>query len=102
MTAAPTARDAIAALQGHQAWAIIRRSTRAGDRETVGLVGGGRHVVDSLLDIPPEEGIPEGGHIADRLVAVPFRQVRERGFEAHDDGTPLVVVEVDSEVEFTV
>jgi phenazine biosynthesis protein phzE len=96
------ARDAIAGLQGHEAWAIIRRSTRAGDRQTVGLVGGRRRVVDSLLDIPLEEGVPEDDHIADRLVAVPFRQVRERGFEAHDDDTPLVVVEVESELELTV
>ena len=105
MTADPSsspARDAIAALQGHEAWAIIRRSTRAGDRETVGLVGGRRRVVDSLLDIPLEQGTPEAGHVADRLVAVPFRQVGERGFEAHDDGTPLVVVDVESELEFTV
>ena len=99
---ATDARDAIAALQGHEAWAIIRRSTRAGDRETVGLVGGRRRVVESLLDIPLEDGAPEDGHIADRLVAVPFRQVRERGFEAHDDGTPLVVVDVETELEFTV
>jgi phenazine biosynthesis protein phzE len=97
-----TARDAIAALQEHQAWAIIRRSTRAGDRETVGLVGGRRTVVESLLDIPLEDGVPDSGQIADRLVAVPFRQVRERGFEAHDDGTPLVVVEVETEREYTV
>jgi phenazine biosynthesis protein phzE len=102
MTAAISARDAIAALQGHEAWAVIRRSTRAGDRETVGLVGGRRRVVDSLLDIPLEDGVPEVGHIADRLVAVPFRQVHERGFDAHDDGTPLVVVDVETELEFTV
>ncbi len=101
-SAAASARDAIAALQGHEAWAIIRRSTRAGDRETVGLVGGRRRVVESLTDIPLESGVPEHGHVADRLVAVPFRQVRERGFEAHDDGTPLVVVEVESELELTV
>jgi phenazine biosynthesis protein phzE len=97
-----SARDAIAALQGHEAWAIIRRSTRAGDRETVGLVGGRPREVASLLDIPLETGVPEAGLIADRLVAVPFRQVRERGFEAHDDGTPLVVVDVESEREFSV
>jgi phenazine biosynthesis protein phzE len=102
MNAKPDARTAIAALQGHEAWAIIRRSTRAGDRDTVGLVGGRRRVVESLLDVPLEEGVPEAGHIADRLLAVPFRQVRERGFEAHDDGTPLVVVDVESELEFTV
>src|SRR5690242_3696392 len=102
MNATPDARAAIAALQGHESWAIIRRSTRAGDRDTVGLVGGKRRVVESILDVPLAEGVPEDGHIADRLLAVPFRQVRERGFEAHDDGTPLVVVDVESELEFTV
>lgn len=102
MTNTTSAREAIAAVQGHEAWAIIRRSTRAGDRDTVGVVGGTRRVVESILDVPLEEGVPEAGHIADRLLAVPFRQVRERGFEAHDDGTPLVVVDVETELEFTV
>jgi phenazine biosynthesis protein phzE len=102
MTASPDARAAIDALQGHEAWAIIRRSTRVGARDTVGLVGGKRSVVASILDVPLEEGVPAEGHIADRLVAVPFRQVAERGFEAHDDGTPLVVVDVETELEFSV
>lgn len=97
-----SARDAIAALQEHEAWAIIRRSTRAGDRQTVGLVGGTRQVIESILDVPLETGVPEADHIADRLLAIPFRQVRERGFQAHDDGTPLVVVEVETELEFSV
>ncbi len=96
------ARAAIEALQGHEAWAIIRRSTRAGDRDTVGLVGGRRSVVASLLDIPLEDGPPAPGRTADRLLAVPFRQVAERGFEAHDDGAPLVVVDVETEQEFSV
>ena len=102
MSPASSARDAITALREHEAWAIIRRSTRTGDRDTVGLVGGRRSVVESLLDVPLSSGVPEEGHIADRLLAVPFHQVRERGFEAHDDGTPLVVVEVESEREFSV
>ncbi len=101
MTAAD-ARAAIEAIQAHEAWAIIRRSTRAGDRDTVGVVGGRRSVVESILDVPLETGPPSDGHIADRLLAVPFRQVRERGFEAHDDGAPLVVVDVESELEFSV
>ena len=100
--AMPDARAAIEAIQGHEAWAIIRRSTRAGDKDTVGLVGGRRSVVESLLDVPLEEGAPADGHIADRLLAIPFRQVAERGFEAHDDGTPLVVVDVETELEFSV
>src|SRR3954454_14369446 len=102
MNTTPSAREAIAAIQGHEAWAIIRRSTRAGDRDTVGVVGGRRREVASLLDVPLEEGVPETGHIADRLLAIPFRQVRERGYEAHDDGAPLVVVDVETELEFSV
>src|SRR6476661_7066026 len=102
MTSTTDARAAIEALQGHEAWAIIRRSTRSGDRDTVGLVGGRRSVVESILDVPLEQGAPDDAHIADRLVAIPFRQVRERGFEAHDDGTPLVVVDVETELEFSV
>ncbi|NYI99311.1 phenazine biosynthesis protein phzE [Nocardioides thalensis] len=103
MTAPTTsARDAIAAIQGHEAWAIIRRSTRAKDRDTVGVLGGRRWVADSITDIPLEQGPPAEGRQCDRLVAVPFRQVAERGFQAHDDGTPLVVVDVETELEYSV
>ncbi|TIC89066.1 phenazine-specific anthranilate synthase component I [Nocardioides sp. GY 10113] len=97
-----TAREAITAIQGHEAWAIIRRSTRSGDRDTVGVVGGPRWVAESIMDIPLEDGPPAPGRTCDRLVAVPFRQISERGFEAHDDGTPLVVVDVAEEHEFSV
>ncbi|WP_323791960.1 anthranilate synthase family protein [Nocardioides sp.] len=100
--ATPDARDAIDALMGHEAWAIIRRSTRVGGRDTVGMVGGARTVVESLLDVPLETGVPEPGRVADRLLAIPFRQVAERGFEAHDDGAPLVVVDIETEHEFSV
>ncbi len=96
------ARSALAAIQAHEAWAVIRRSTRVGDKDTVGIVGGRRWEADSLLDVPLEEGPPPPGRQCDRLVAVPFRQVAERGFEAHDDGTPLVVVDVEEEHEFSV
>src|SRR4029079_8453853 len=102
MSSTTDARAAIDALREHEAWAIIRRSTRAGDRDTVGLVRGRPHEGEALADGPLEEGVPRAGHIADRLLAVPFRQVRERGFEVHDDGTPLVVVDVETELEFTV
>ena len=102
MTTRPDARAAIDALQGHEAWAIIRRSTRVGAKDTVGLLGGRRWVADSILDVPLEQGPPPPGRTCDRLLAVPFRQVAERGFEAHDDGTPLVVVDVEEEHEFSV
>ena len=102
MTTHTNARDAIAAIQEHEAWALIRRSTRVGGKDTIGALGGRRWVAESLLDVPLETGAPEAGHTVDRLLAVPFRQVAERGFEAHDDATPLVVVDVETEIELTV
>lgn len=92
------ARDALAKVQACEAWAVIRRKASP----TVGLVGGRRRVVESLMEIDLEDGLPPQGRIADRLAAVPFRQVRERGFEAIDDGTPLVVVDLDHEFEVEV
>src|SRR6476661_2334065 len=88
-------RDALEQLLRCEAWAVVRTK----DAPTVTLVGGRRSEVESLTDVPLETGPPDPGRRYDRLLAVPFRQVRERGFEAHDDGTPLVVVDLDVEVE---
>jgi 2-amino-4-deoxychorismate synthase len=99
MTQTPlSATAAFDALGGHEAWAAIRLR----DSETVTLLGGTRSVVDSILDVPLETGTPPPGRRFDRLLAIPFRQITERGFQAHDDGTPLVVVDIDSEVEIPV
>ena len=92
ITAAARALDA---LVEHEAWAVIRLR----DSSTVTLVGGGRDEVARLADVPLEQGPPEDGRRFDRLLAVPFRQVVERGFEVHDDGAPLTVVRIDSETE---
>jgi phenazine biosynthesis protein phzE len=80
---------------GRSAWAVIRIR----DSETVTLLGGPLVAVDRLADIPVGEGAPEAGRRFDSLVAVPFRQVAERGFEVHDDGTPLAVVRIEDEFE---
>jgi phenazine biosynthesis protein phzE len=95
MNSKPDAQSALDAMRGFEAWAAIR----VRDSQTVTLLGGTPSTLASLLDVPLEEGVPEDGRRFDRLVAIPFRQVTERGFEAHDDGTPLVVVDIASEVE---
>jgi phenazine biosynthesis protein phzE len=95
MSPTPDARHALEELMGHEAWAVVRLR----DSATVTLVGGPVSRLERLADIPLEDGPPEPGRRFDRLVAVPFRQVRERGFRAHDDGAPLAVVEIASEVE---
>ncbi|MEO6509949.1 MAG: phenazine-specific anthranilate synthase component I, partial [Nocardioides sp.] len=94
----PDVADLLEQVQAYGAWAVIRRKAAP----TAGLVGGTPHEVASLLDIPLETGAPEPGRSADRLVAVPFRQVRERGFAAIDDDTPLVVVDIEAEHEVAV
>ncbi len=94
----PLVGDLLEQIQGYGAWAVIRRKAAP----TAGLVGGTPHEVASLLDIPLETGAPASGRSADRLVAVPFRQVRERGFAAIDDGAPLTVVDIEAEHEVSV
>ena len=89
------AAAALEQVTGQQAWAVIRLR----DSDTVTLVGGALVPADRLTDVPIAEGVPEPGRRFDTLVAVPFRQVAERGFEAHDDGTPLAVVDIETELE---
>jgi 2-amino-4-deoxychorismate synthase len=93
--APPAATQALEALQRHEAWAVIRLR----DSATVTLVAGARTEVERLADVPLADGVPTDGRRFDRLLAIPFRQVAERGFQAHDDGTPLTVVEIASEQE---
>lgn len=95
MSAPLDARSALEELTGHEAWAVIRLR----DSATVTLVGGPVSHLERLVDVPLEEGVPDAGRRFDRLVAVPFRQVAERGFVAHDDGTPLAVVDIATERE---
>ncbi len=42
----------------------------------------------------PAAGAPSGGERHELLVLVPYRQIAERGFEAPDDGTPLLALTV--------
>jgi phenazine biosynthesis protein phzE len=92
---APSAPAALEQVTGHEAWAVIRLR----DSDTVTLVGGPLVPAERLADIPLDEGPPDAGRRFDTLVAVPFRQVAERGFEVHDDGTPLAVVRIETELE---
>ncbi|HEX2892467.1 MAG TPA: chorismate-binding protein, partial [Marmoricola sp.] len=90
-----SATAALEQVTGQQAWAVIRLR----DSDTVTLVGGPLTAAERLADIPLQEGAPAPGRRFDTLVAVPFRQVAERGFEVHDDGTPLAVVRIETEAE---
>jgi phenazine biosynthesis protein phzE len=62
------------------------------DPETVEVLTGSVVDVELLADIPL---IDSNGDPQEVLALVPFRQVRERGFECHDDGAPLRCLVVD-------
>jgi phenazine biosynthesis protein phzE len=64
----------------------------ARDGATVEVLTGEVVDVELLADIPLTDA--EGG-AREVLALVPFRQVRERGFECHDDGAPLRCLVVD-------
>ncbi len=81
----------VSELQQQPAFALVR----VRDSDTVTLVGGAYEDVENLADVPLAAGVPADGPTWDSLVLVPFRQARERGFAAHDDGTPLRVVRAD-------
>jgi len=74
--------DAVLADPSGQAWAVLVREGQDCAEVLVGEVDD----VDLLAQIPTAApGMPV-------LAIVPFRQITERGFDAHDDGTPLRVL----------
>ncbi|MYT17620.1 phenazine biosynthesis protein phzE [Streptomyces sp. SceaMP-e96] len=73
-------------------FALLRRRTPGQDAaDTVEVLTGEVTEVERLADIPLGDGTPDAP-VTDALALIPFRQIRERGFRAHDDGTPLAVL----------
>ncbi|MFD5117002.1 anthranilate synthase family protein [Streptomyces sp. NPDC058391] len=72
-------------------FALLRRRTPGRDHDTVELLIGSVHEADRLADLP------DGARTS--LALVPFRQIRERGFDVRDDGTPLSVLVADETYE---
>ncbi|WKX21496.1 anthranilate synthase family protein [Streptomyces sp. HUAS CX7] len=62
-------------------FALLRRRAPGHDHDLVELLLGPVTEHDELTDLP-DEG----------LALVPFRQIRERGFDVRDDGTPLLML----------
>jgi 2-amino-4-deoxychorismate synthase len=74
-------------------FALLRRRTPGRDADTVEVLVGPVGEAERLADITLPSGAPaEGTAAVDALALVPFRQIRERGFEVRDDGTPLAVL----------
>ncbi|KJS63614.1 anthranilate synthase family protein [Streptomyces rubellomurinus] len=91
-----TAAELLARLTapGAPAFALLHRRTPRHAPDTVEVLLGTVDAYEHLADLPVPEGAPPGGPVHDLLALVPYRQIRERGFEAHDDGTPLLALSV--------
>jgi phenazine biosynthesis protein phzE len=62
-------------------FALLRRRTPGHDHDVVEVLRGQVSTYDRLADLP-DEG----------LALIPYRQIRERGFDVRDDGTPLAML----------
>ncbi|MCY0926506.1 anthranilate synthase family protein [Streptomyces sp. H27-H1] len=74
-------------------FALLRRRTPGRDHDTVEVLLGPVHEAEHLADLPVGE--------RPALALVPFRQMRERGFDVRDDGTPLSVLVAEEAYEIT-
>ncbi|MEU6082015.1 anthranilate synthase family protein [Streptomyces sp. NPDC047108] len=83
---------------GHPPFALIHRRTPGRPDDMVEVLTGPVSDVDTLAGIPVGEGVPDGP-VTDALALVPFRQIRERGFDVRDDGTPLTVLRPEESYE---
>ncbi|WP_405493777.1 anthranilate synthase family protein [Streptomyces sp. NBC_00096] len=72
-------------------FALLRRRTPGRGHDTVEVLTGPVHEARHLADLPVGE--------RPTLALVPFRQMRERGFDVRDDGTPLSVLVADEAYE---
>lgn len=74
-------------------FALLRRRAPGCAADSVEVLLGPVGTAERLTDIALPTGAPEGARpTVDALALVPYRQIRERGFDVRDDGTPLVVL----------
>ncbi|MFJ3642122.1 anthranilate synthase family protein [Streptomyces sp. NPDC090108] len=75
------AQDLTQLLDDPRPFALLRRRTPGRAEDTVEVLIGPVTARERLADLPGEG-----------LALIPFRQIRERGFDVRDDGTPLLVL----------
>lgn len=87
-----------ATIEAGKAFAIV---CRRGEQVAHMVVGQARELAD-LESIPRKSGKPDADLVFDSITAVPFAQVRERGFRAHDDGARILCIEAEQHLQLEV
>jgi phenazine biosynthesis protein phzE len=97
---APAERDLLDQILTEQisAFALISRPESGTPGMLDVLVGEMSEVESSLLEIPLADDVAGW----DVLTVVPYRHLAERGFEAPDDGTPLLVMTIGDQAQLPV
>ncbi|MBC3842009.1 phenazine-specific anthranilate synthase component I [Streptacidiphilus sp. 4-A2] len=80
-------------VEAGEPFALLHRAAPRLAPDTVELLFGEVGEYDTLAGLPLPQGAP-GRPVHDLLALVPYRQLRERGFEAREDGTPLQALRV--------
>ncbi len=91
--ASPSPADVVERLlaPGCPPFALLHRATPGRPEGVVEVLLGPVEEHTELAGIPLPDAVP-AAPVTDALVLVPFRQIRERGFDVRDDGTPLAVL----------
>lgn len=83
-------------------FAVLHRPSATGG-DTLEVLVGSVQEVERLADLPlPSSGEPANDGWHDLVVLIPFRQVRERGYDCRDDGEPLLALTVTEQAAVTV
>ena len=80
-------------------YAIIKRED---DPDHAIILQGEIVEYDNLDDIPVQDRVPEDGSEFDTLSIIPFSQVKERGYESHDDGAKILCLRIKSQTRVAV
>ncbi|WP_163336357.1 chorismate-binding protein [Desulfopila sp. IMCC35008] len=65
------------------------------DSEEILFLSGEYGSCRTIKDIPRRIGSTSGGRSYDTISVVPFCQIRERGYRAHDDGEEILTIRID-------
>ena len=86
--------------QGGEPFAVLHRRAPHLNADTVEVLIGPVDTYGTLAELPLSEGAT-GRRECDLLALVPYQQIRERGFQAREDGTPLRALRVQESHEFS-